>query len=107
MRPFVTSEAPVGGNRGGTTMRTLRTISLLLVIIGALNWLLVGLFEFDLVAAITGNDFGEKNGVSTVIYVLVGLVGLALLPSLFVSPPARNDLDGRPTADVRRDGPVR
>ena len=60
-------------------MGALRTISLLLVIIGAVNWLLVGLFGFDLVAAITGNDFGEKNTISSVIYVLVGLAGLALL----------------------------
>lgn len=81
-------------------MRTLRTISLLLVIIGALNWLLVGLFEFDLVAAITGNVFGEKNTLSSIIYVLVGLAGLALLPSLFdTTPTVRDDL----RADVRND----
>lgn len=87
-------------------MRTLRTISLLLVIIGALNWLLVGLFEFDLVASITGNEFGEKNGISTIIYVLVGLAGLALLPSLFDTTP---DHDARPAVrdDLRRDEPVR
>ena len=88
-------------------MRSLRTISLLLVIIGALNWLLVGLFEFDLVASITGNTFGEKNGISTVIYVLVGLAGLALLPSLFDTTPARDDVAAGPRDDLRRDGPVR
>jgi len=64
-------------------MSTLRTISLILVIVGAINWLLVGLFSFDLVAAITGNTFGEKNTLSTIIYVLVGLAGLALLPTAF------------------------
>lgn len=66
-------------------MRTLRTVSLLLVIVGALNWLLVGLFGFDLVAALTGNTFGEKNALSSIVYVLVGLAGIALIPSAFAS----------------------
>ena len=60
-----------------------KTVSLLLVIVGALNWLLVGLFGFDLVAAITGNSFGEKNALSSIIYVLVGIAGVILIPSLF------------------------
>ncbi len=64
-------------------MGTFRTVSLLLVIVGALNWLLVGMFGFDLVAAITGNSFGEKNALSSIVYVLVGLAGIALIPSLF------------------------
>ena len=51
-------------------------------IVGALNWALVGLFEFDLVAAITGNEFGETNILSSVVYVLVGLAGVWLV-SLF------------------------
>ena len=88
-------------------MNTLKTISLLLVIIGALNWLLVGLFEFDLVASITGNTFGEKNGISTVIYVLVGLAGLALLLSLFDTTPTRDDVAARPRDELRRDPPAR
>ena len=49
------------------------TIALILVIIGALNWGLVGLFNFDLVAAI----FGGQNAIlSRIIYTLVGLAGL-------------------------------
>jgi uncharacterized membrane protein YuzA (DUF378 family) len=56
--------------------KTLGMITLALVIIGALNWLLVGLFEFDLVAAIVGRDFGEVNVISRIIYILVGLSGL-------------------------------
>jgi uncharacterized protein len=47
-----------------------------LVIIGALNWGLVGFFNFDLVAAITGRHFGETWALSSVIYSLVGLAGL-------------------------------
>src|SRR6188472_2177944 len=42
-------------------MRLLNPIALVLVIVGALNWGLVGLFEFDLVAEITGDTFGETN----------------------------------------------
>lgn len=84
-------------------MGALRTISLLLVIIGAVNWLLVGLFGFDLVAAITGNDFGEKNTISSIIYVLVGLAGLALLPELgrTTAPDVTVRRDDRPRDDVR------
>lgn len=48
-------------------------IALILVIIGALNWGLVGLFEYDLVAEI----FGGQGAVgSRIVYTLVGLAGL-------------------------------
>ena len=60
-------------------MGTTRTIAMVLVIVGALNWLLVGLFGFDLVAAITGNSFGEKNALSSIVYVLVGIAGRGVL----------------------------
>lgn len=63
-------------------MRTINVIALLLVIVGAANWLLVGLAKFDLVAALTGTSFGQTNAISTVIYVLVGISGLVLLPVL-------------------------
>ena len=54
-------------------------VALLLVIVGALNWALVGLFEFDLVATITGDEFGETNILSRIVYLLVGAAGLWLL----------------------------
>ena len=63
-------------------MRYLNAVALLLVVVGAVNWLLVGLFKFDLVAALTGNTFGQTNIVSSVIYILVGISGLILLPVL-------------------------
>ena len=63
-------------------MRVLRPLFLLLVIVGGLNWLLVGLFQFDLVAAITGNAFGETSAISSLIYVLVGISAIGLLPTL-------------------------
>jgi len=57
-------------------------ITLILVIIGALNWLLVGLFGFDLVAAIFANGFGTLSALSRIVYILVGLSGLWLLFTL-------------------------
>jgi hypothetical protein len=68
--------------RKDSTMRLLKPLFLLLVIVGGLNWLLVGLFKFDLVAAITGNSFGETNVLSSVVYALVGISAIALLPTL-------------------------
>lgn len=53
-------------------MKTLDTIALLLVIIGAVNWGLIGFFQFDLVAAL----FGYMTGLTRVIYALVGIAGL-------------------------------
>jgi uncharacterized membrane protein YuzA (DUF378 family) len=53
-------------------MRAINTITLLLLIIGGLNWGLVGLFGFDLVATI----FGEMSVLSRIVYVLVGLSAL-------------------------------
>jgi len=55
-------------------------LSLILVIIGALNWLLVGLFQFDLVAALFG---GQSAVISRIIYTLVGLAGLWSISLLF------------------------
>ena len=63
-------------------MRYINALALLLVIVGAANWLLVGLAKFDLVAAITGTSFGQTNALSSVIYILVGISGLVLLPVL-------------------------
>ena len=63
-------------------MRYVNVLALLLVIVGAANWLLVGIAKFDLVAAITGSSFGETNAISSVIYALVGISGLVLLPVL-------------------------
>jgi uncharacterized membrane protein YuzA (DUF378 family) len=63
-------------------MRYFKAVALLLVIVGAVNWLLVGIAQFDLVAALTGDTFGETNAVSSIVYILVGLSGIALLPTL-------------------------
>ncbi|MCR8636870.1 MULTISPECIES: DUF378 domain-containing protein [Paenibacillus] len=59
--------------------------ALTLVIIGALNWLLVGLFQWDLVSALFGGDSHRvSSGFSRIIYTLVGLCGLYCIKYLFV-----------------------
>jgi uncharacterized membrane protein YuzA (DUF378 family) len=61
-------------------MRKLDTLALVLTAVGALNWGLVGLFRFDLVAAIFGGmSFGETNVASRIVYTLVGLSAVYLL----------------------------
>jgi uncharacterized membrane protein YuzA (DUF378 family) len=50
-------------------MRAINLITLILVIVGGLNWGLVGLLDFNLVAAI----FGDQTPLSRIVYVLVGL----------------------------------
>ena len=54
--------------------------SLVLTIIGAINWLLVGLFQFDLVAYICG---GQDAVISRIIYTIVGVAGLWCISLLF------------------------
>ena len=70
-------------------MKGLNIVALILVIVGALNWGLVALFEWDLVAEIFGESFGTTNAASRVVYGLVGLAGLylavTLLPALLRS----------------------
>ena len=59
-------------NKEVTYMKTLKIISIILVIVGGLNWGLVGLFNFDLVAAI----FGSMSSLSKIVYDLVGLAAI-------------------------------
>lgn len=61
-------------------MRTLQRIALALTIIGAINWGLIGFFNFDLVATLFG---GQEEFLSRIIYSLVGLSGLICLTLLF------------------------
>jgi uncharacterized membrane protein YuzA (DUF378 family) len=63
-------------------VRYLNALALLLVIVGGINWLLVGVAGFDLVATLTGDEFGQTNPVSSAIYVLVGLAAVWLIPTL-------------------------
>ena len=63
-------------------VQILKTLALVLVIVGGLNWLLVGFFKLDLVAAVTGSQFGEVNPLSTIVYALVGISAVALVPTV-------------------------
>ena len=58
----------------------LDTVSLLLVIVGAVNWLLVGVFQFDLVSWLVG---GQAAILSRIVYTLVGVAGLWCISLLF------------------------
>ncbi|WP_428846294.1 DUF378 domain-containing protein [Metallumcola ferriviriculae] len=61
-------------------METINKTALFLVIVGALNWLLVGLFSYDLVAALLG---GQTSLLSRVVYTLVGISGIWAIGLLF------------------------
>ncbi|MFC0015292.1 MULTISPECIES: DUF378 domain-containing protein [Allobacillus] len=63
-------------------MDTAKRIALLLVIIGAINWGLIGFFQFDLVASLFG---GQDSLLSRIVYALVGLSGLYAISMLFDS----------------------
>ena len=56
-------------------MRQLDVIATTLLVVGALNWGLVGFARFDLVAALFGMEFGGTSALTSVIYGLVGIAG--------------------------------
>ncbi len=64
------------------------TLALILSIIGSLNWGLVGIFRFDLVAWLFG---GQTGLVSRIIYTIVGLAGLWCISLLFRKRALAND----------------
>ncbi len=54
-------------------MKKFDVLAAILVVVGGLNWGLVALAEFDLVATLVGLEFGETNAASRIVYGLVGL----------------------------------
>jgi uncharacterized protein len=72
-------------------MRYLNALFLTLVIVGGVNWLLVGIAGFDLVAALTGNEFGETSPLSSIVYILVGISAIGLIPTLWTWLSAADD----------------
>lgn len=72
-------------------MRAMNLITLVLIIIGGINWGLVGAFQFDLVAAIFG---GQETTISRLVYILVGLSALWQL-----MPLVRSFSDGEVAAE--------
>jgi len=63
-------------------MSKLTLIAGALVVVGGLNWGLVAIAEFDLVAALVGLEFGETNAVSRIVYGLVGISAAYLATQL-------------------------
>ena len=61
-------------------MEILKKICLVLIIIGAINWAFVGLFELDLVASIFG---GSDAMLAKIIYIIIGIAGLIDISMLF------------------------
>ena len=59
-------------------MKQLSILAGALVVIGGLNWGLVALAEFDLVAWVVGLEFGETNALSRIVYGLVGISAVYL-----------------------------
>lgn len=62
-------------------MKIIDTIALILVIIGAINWGLIGFFNFNLVDTL----FGTMSVISKIVYILVGLSGLWSIKLLFMN----------------------
>lgn len=76
-------------------MSGIQRTALVLTIIGAINWGLIGFFQFDLVAAIFG---GQNAALSRIIYGLVGIAGLVNLGLLFKpSEEVEREPEARPT----------
>jgi uncharacterized protein len=63
-------------------MKPLDILTAALVVIGGLNWGLVAIAEFDLVATLVGLEFGETNAASRIVYGLVGLAAVYQLATL-------------------------
>lgn len=73
-------------------MKGLHITALVLVIIGALNWGLVGLFQYDLVAALFG---GPDAPLSRIVYTVVGLAGIVLAATSAKMIPAAGQQQGQ------------
>ncbi|MED1468793.1 DUF378 domain-containing protein [Bacillus salipaludis] len=76
-------------------MGSLQRIALVLTIIGAINWGLIGFFQFDLVATIFG---GQNTALARIIYGLVGVAGLLNLGLLF---KANEQFEESPETETR------
>lgn len=70
----------IHSNKEDEIMNILQKISLILTIIGAINWGLIGLFNFNLVDSL----FGVDSFLSMLIYILVGIAGLINIMLLFI-----------------------
>lgn len=60
-------------------METLQKIALIFTVIGAINWGLIGFFDFNLVSAL----FGDASMLTRIIYMIVGIAGIINIYTLF------------------------
>jgi uncharacterized protein len=74
-------------------MKKFDVLATALLVVGGLNWGLVAVAEFDLVAALFGLDFGETNAATRVVY---GLVGLAAVYQIAQYGAIRRRWSGEP-----------
>jgi len=84
----------INKEKGGFFMNIVQKSALVLTIVGALNWGLIGLFNFDLVASL----FGSMTIVSRTIYTLVGIAGLVNIMLFFVNLDEMVVIDNREKA---------
>ncbi len=77
-------------NEGGVNVSVVYRTALVLVIIGAINWGLIGFFRFDVIAYLFG---GQTAVFSRWIYAFVGLAGLISIPILVMRFEENEDLD--------------
>jgi uncharacterized protein len=82
-------------------VKQLDILAIALVVIGGLNWGLVSLAKFDLVATVFGLDFGQTNAVTRVVYGLVGLSAIYLASQLRSLPQRWNQQTTRSPAMAR------
>jgi uncharacterized membrane protein YuzA (DUF378 family) len=80
-------------------MRRFDTAAAALLIVGGLNWGLVAIAKFDLVAWIFGEDFGTTNAASRIVY---GLVGLAAVYGIAVLAARRRPTEAHRAATAPR-----
>jgi uncharacterized protein len=73
-------------DRRSQTVKTLNLIAAVLLVVGGLNWGLVALAEFDFVAWITGQEFGETSALSRIVYGLVGLAAVYAITQFITRP---------------------
>jgi len=63
-------------------MKAIDTLAAVLVIVGAVNWGLVGVARFDLVATLFGMQFGQVSALTAIVYSLVGVAGVYQLATV-------------------------
>ena len=80
-------------------MKKFDILAAILVVVGGLNWGLVALAEFDLVATLVGLEFGETNALSRIVY---GFVGLAAYQIAQQAAIRRRDPQPSPRSRGRR-----